>query len=113
MRYQEGHAVRAALLHRLSPYLHRSSVDNTVKCISIVGKQRATKQFCCTVDIRTGQSWFDLTRVRVRSYHVTILGGPPAAADTVPQVGLERGPYVAETYEVTLEQRRVVVDVPV
>jgi nitrite reductase/ring-hydroxylating ferredoxin subunit len=63
-------------------------------------------------DIRTGQSWFDPTHVRVRSYQVTVEGLPSAAADPVLQAGLERGPYVAETYEVTLERRHVVVDVP-
>jgi 3-phenylpropionate/trans-cinnamate dioxygenase ferredoxin subunit len=62
-------------------------------------------------DIRTGQSWFDPTRVRVRSYDVTIEEQSPAA-DPLLQAGLERGPYVAETYEVTVDQRHVVVDVP-
>jgi nitrite reductase/ring-hydroxylating ferredoxin subunit len=63
-------------------------------------------------DIRTGQSWFDPARVRVRSYQVTVEGQPPTAADALADAGLERGPYVAETYEVTLERRHVVVDVP-
>jgi nitrite reductase/ring-hydroxylating ferredoxin subunit len=63
-------------------------------------------------DIRTGQSWFDPARVRVRSYDVTVEGQQSIAADPLLQAGLERGPYVAETYEVTLERRHVVVDVP-
>jgi 3-phenylpropionate/trans-cinnamate dioxygenase ferredoxin subunit len=63
-------------------------------------------------DIRTGQSWFDPTHVRVRSYKVTVEGQSSIAADPIHQAGLEPGPYVAETYEVTLEQRHVVVDVP-
>ena len=63
-------------------------------------------------DIRTGQSWCDPTRVRVRSYDVTI-EEPSTAADPLLQAGLERGPYVAETYQVTVEQRHVVVDVPI
>jgi 3-phenylpropionate/trans-cinnamate dioxygenase ferredoxin subunit len=63
-------------------------------------------------DIRTGQSWFDPARVRVRSYAVSVEGQPPAGADALLQAGLERGPYVAETYEVSLEQRHVVVEVP-
>jgi 3-phenylpropionate/trans-cinnamate dioxygenase ferredoxin subunit len=63
-------------------------------------------------DIRTGQSWFDPARVRVRRYDVTIEAQQPLAADPVLQAGLERGPYVAETYEVTVERRRIVVDVP-
>jgi nitrite reductase/ring-hydroxylating ferredoxin subunit len=64
-------------------------------------------------DIRTGQSWCDPTHVRVRRYAVTIAGQPPAADDTVLQHGRERGPYLAETYAVTVEQRHVLVDVPI
>jgi nitrite reductase/ring-hydroxylating ferredoxin subunit len=63
-------------------------------------------------DIRTGQSWFDPARVRVRSYEVTVEGEQPPAAASMLQAGLEPGPYVAETYEVTVERRHVVVDVP-
>lgn len=63
-------------------------------------------------DICTGQSWFDPTHVRVRKYAVTIESQSSIAADPVHHAGLAPGPYVAETYEVTLEQRNVVVDVP-
>jgi 3-phenylpropionate/trans-cinnamate dioxygenase ferredoxin subunit len=63
-------------------------------------------------DIRSGQSWFDPARVRVRSYPVSIEGDPPDAADPAPPTGLTHGPYVAETYPVAIEQRHVVVDVP-
>jgi nitrite reductase/ring-hydroxylating ferredoxin subunit len=63
-------------------------------------------------DIRTGQSWFDPARVRVRSYEVSVEGAQPDTADPLHQAGLERGPYVAETYPVAVEQRHVVVDVP-
>jgi nitrite reductase/ring-hydroxylating ferredoxin subunit len=63
-------------------------------------------------DIRTGQSRCDPTHVRVRRYAVTIEGRQPAASDAVLQDGRERGPYVAETYAVTVEQQHVVVDVP-
>ena len=63
-------------------------------------------------DIRTGQSWFDPTGVRVRRYDVTIEAQQPTAADPLLQAGLERGPYVAETYQVAVEQRHVIVDVP-
>jgi hypothetical protein len=51
--------------------------------------------------------------VRVRSYEVTVEGQPPATADPTSQAGRQRGPYIAETYEVTLERRHVVVDVPI
>ena len=51
-------------------------------------------------DLRTGQSWFDPERTRVRSYRVTVEN----AGEPVP------GPYVAERYGVTVEDSYVVVD---
>src|SRR4051794_29597048 len=64
-------------------------------------------------DIRTGQSWFDPARVRVRRYAVSVEPSPAVATDDPsPAPGLERGPYVAETYDVTVEQRNVVVEIP-
>ena len=62
-------------------------------------------------DIRTGQSWFDPARVRVRQYDVTI--APAAVLDReAPASGLEPGPYIAETYPVTVEQQYLVIDLP-
>jgi 3-phenylpropionate/trans-cinnamate dioxygenase ferredoxin subunit len=67
-------------------------------------------------DVRTGQSWVDPRKVRVRRYEVSLESAPPAgeatAADPATESGWERGPYVAETYPVTVERRFVVVDVP-
>ena len=64
-------------------------------------------------DIRTGQSWFDPTRVRVRSYDVTLEPAGVASDPSAPQpVELEKGPYVAEIYPVAIEQHHVVVEVP-
>ena len=54
----------------------------------------------------------DPARVRVRRYDVTIEGQQLGAADALPDDGLARGPYLAETYPVAVEQRHVVVDVP-
>jgi 3-phenylpropionate/trans-cinnamate dioxygenase ferredoxin subunit len=54
-------------------------------------------------DLRTGQSWFDPGRVVVRRYDVSVVPG-------IPQ-GLEKGPYVAETFPVSVEQQYVVVEV--
>ena len=51
-------------------------------------------------DVKTGQSWFDPARTRVRSYDVSLSDGP------------QEGPYTAETYDVTVEQAGVYVDVP-
>jgi nitrite reductase/ring-hydroxylating ferredoxin subunit len=53
-------------------------------------------------DVRTGQSWWDPPRMRVRRYPVTI---EPAEA------ALEKGPYVAETYPVTVEQQVLVIEI--
>ncbi len=82
-------------------------------------------------DVKTGQSWFDPVQTRVRAYPVTVetvetveagdsdagegaAGAEPALTD--PLAGLEKGPYTAETYEVTLESRAekqvIVIEVP-
>ena len=57
-------------------------------------------------DLRTGQSWFDPARTRVARYQVTVEPVEPA-----PAPGLEPGPYVAETYPVSVERRNVVVEI--
>jgi len=100
-------------------------------------------------DVRTGQSWFDPTLVRVRRYEVSVepgaalgaLAGDAAAAGDVPPAppaepgttptdvaeataagerpsetdaemeGMAKGPYMAETYPVTIEQQYVVVEI--
>jgi 3-phenylpropionate/trans-cinnamate dioxygenase ferredoxin subunit len=63
-------------------------------------------------DIRTGQSWFDPKRVRVRQYDVTVAPAATLVAEEAPAPGLEPGPYVAETYPVTVEQQYIVIDLP-
>ena len=63
-------------------------------------------------DIRTGQSWFDPDRKRVRSYEVTVETGDRLIGDpAAPAPGLEKGPYIAETYPVSVEQRYIVVTI--
>ena len=57
-------------------------------------------------DVTTGQSWFDPTKVRVRRYEVTV---EPDPSDPAPE--MERGPYVAETYPVSVERQYVLVEV--
>lgn len=52
-------------------------------------------------DIRTGQSWCDPKRTRVRTYPVAVESGE----------SLVKGPYVAETFPVSIEQEFVVLDV--
>ncbi|MSO75364.1 MAG: Rieske (2Fe-2S) protein [Alphaproteobacteria bacterium] len=51
-------------------------------------------------DIRTGQSWCDPDNVRVRSYAVSVEPGETLA----------KGPFVADTVSVTVDQHYIVVD---
>jgi nitrite reductase/ring-hydroxylating ferredoxin subunit len=59
-------------------------------------------------DVATGQSWFDPARTRVRSYPVAVL--PSAAEGASTQGGRLKGPYVAETYPVTVADDDVAVE---
>jgi nitrite reductase/ring-hydroxylating ferredoxin subunit len=56
-------------------------------------------------DLRTGQSWIDPVRLRVRTYPVSVQPCGGEASERVP------GPYVAERYDVTVEQELVVVHI--
>jgi nitrite reductase/ring-hydroxylating ferredoxin subunit len=51
-------------------------------------------------DIRTGQSWCDPQRTRVRAYETSVEAGEQ----------LVKGPYVADTYPVRVEQNYIVID---
>jgi 3-phenylpropionate/trans-cinnamate dioxygenase ferredoxin subunit len=51
--------------------------------------------------MRTGQSWFDPQRVKVRTYPVVIEDGETLA----------KGPYVAETFPVHIEDSYVIVEI--
>ncbi len=59
-------------------------------------------------DVKNGQSWFDPAKMRVRSYQVAVEELGPKALEP-PAPGLEPGPYVAETYAVTVEQSYIVI----
>ena len=64
-------------------------------------------------DVRTGQSWFDPARTRVRSYEASVTPGTTLVAEsTQAATGLVQGPYVAETYPVSIEEDYIVVDIP-
>lgn len=74
-------------------------------------------------DVKTGQSWFDPLQTRVRAYPVTVVTlqaeqgtADATAVDVEGHEGLEKGPYVAETYDVTVETRAekrvIVVEIP-
>jgi nitrite reductase/ring-hydroxylating ferredoxin subunit len=57
-------------------------------------------------DMRTGQSWFDPAKTRVRPYEVAV---ESAKAIQAGGDGRVPGPYVAETLDVTIEGDYVVV----
>src|SRR5580765_6772438 len=52
-------------------------------------------------DMRTGQSWFDPRGVLVRTYEVSVAPGGE----------LQKGPYVAETFPVSIEEQYVLVEI--
>jgi len=62
-------------------------------------------------DIRTGQSWCDPARLRVRSYDVEVESGEQLADPDAPVDGHVRGPYVAESYPVSAEGEYLVIEV--
>ena len=53
------------------------------------------------VDVRTGQSWCEADRIKAKTYEI----------EAAPGETLVKGPYVAETFTVTVEEDYVVVDV--
>lgn len=68
-------------------------------------------------DLRTGQSWCDPVKLRVRRYEVSLEAGEtveppaPAADPDAPAPGMVRGPYVAETYPVSIEHRHIMIEI--
>jgi 3-phenylpropionate/trans-cinnamate dioxygenase ferredoxin subunit len=62
-------------------------------------------------DLRTGASWFDPVRQRVRAYDVEVRSGSELEDDELPpRPGLLPGPYRAETFPVRVDGRYVVLD---
>lgn len=64
-------------------------------------------------DVRTGQSWVDPGKVRVKRYEAKVAPGSTLlscseSSKELAEAGLEKGPYVAETYEVSVEHEYVV-----
>jgi len=60
-------------------------------------------------DVKTGQSWFDPSKVRVKQYEVFV--EPRSDQGSSQMEGLVKGPYVAETYSVLVDQDLVVVEI--
>jgi 3-phenylpropionate/trans-cinnamate dioxygenase ferredoxin subunit len=66
-------------------------------------------------DLRTGQSWCDPVRLRVRPYAVSVESGtdlqPREPDPDAPAPGMVKGPYVVETYPVSAEGQYLVVEI--
>ena len=84
------YATGATCSHYGGPLAEGIQVDGTLRC--------PWHQW--EYDIRTGKSWCDPRSVRVRNFPVTI----------EPGARLVEGPYVAETFPVSIENQYVVVE---
>jgi 3-phenylpropionate/trans-cinnamate dioxygenase ferredoxin subunit len=63
-------------------------------------------------DLKTGQSWWNPARRRARKYKVSVESGTPPGDDSeATTAGLNKGPYIAETYPASVEQQYVVVEI--
>jgi nitrite reductase/ring-hydroxylating ferredoxin subunit len=69
-------------------------------CYSRLGEMVKCPWHGWEFDIRTGKSWCDPSRIRVRQYPVAVKAGTE----------LVEGPHVAETFPVRVEDNYVVVD---
>ena len=63
-------------------------------------------------DLKSGQSWVDPASVRVRSYDGGIESTEPADIEIDPDTGYAKGPFLAETYPVSIDKLNVVLDLP-
>ncbi len=67
-------------------------------------------------DIRTGQSWCDPVKLRVRRYDVDVADGATLVAQEEsgggPVPGYVKGPYTAETFPIVAEGQYLVLDIP-
>ena len=59
-------------------------------------------------DIKTGQSWWSPAQRRVRRYEVHVESGEDIEASSSER---QKGPYVADTFPVTVEQKYVVIEI--
>jgi len=62
-------------------------------------------------DVRTGQSWVDPVRTRVRSYEVAVVPGTAIEDEQESDPARVKGPYVAESFPVLVEDDYLVVEV--
>ena len=59
-------------------------------------------------ELETGQSWFDPQRTKVRRYPIRVEAAENLEIDQ--EMGLTKGPYLLETYPVTLETNLIVLE---
>jgi 3-phenylpropionate/trans-cinnamate dioxygenase ferredoxin subunit len=52
-------------------------------------------------EIRTGQSWCDLDDMKIRQFKTAVEPGE----------NLVKGPYIAETFQVSVDEKYIVIDV--
>lgn len=63
-------------------------------------------------DVRTGLSWHDPDKTRVRRYEVTTESKHTLSEDCeFAKAGLEKGAFTAETYQVSLDKKHLVIEV--
>ena len=66
-------------------------------------------------DVKTGQSWVDPGQTRVRTYPVSVETvherEAPDTASVDMETGRVKGPYIAETYDVSVERQLVFVEI--
>jgi 3-phenylpropionate/trans-cinnamate dioxygenase ferredoxin subunit len=66
-------------------------------------------------DVKSGQSWWNPTQKRVRKYKVRLESGSEIQEEVkevkAAATGLQKGPYTAETYDVSIEKQYVVVEI--
>ena len=64
-------------------------------------------------DIRTGQSWVEPAKLRVRSYGVSVEAGSEIGESGEDSFShLVKGPYVVEIFPVSVDREYVVVEIP-
>jgi 3-phenylpropionate/trans-cinnamate dioxygenase ferredoxin subunit len=65
-------------------------------------------------DVRTGQSWYQAAKPRIRRYPVSVASAQvllSAREDELIDAGYVKGPYVAETLPVAVDEQYVVVEI--
>lgn len=63
-------------------------------------------------DVKTGQSWFDPDKTRVRTYEISVEPGDDEPVDEeLVESRMEKGPFTAETYPASVEEQYVVIEV--